>query len=126
MSKNVGTTDEVLQAFLTGHDMRTARAPVPGGARVTSEVFEGDITKLYSYRTLVAVNMGDGKVAVTTSNYSVTTSRLVNALKRRLQPSVVGNKDYATAVPGRWGGFGPAWHPTGVEDVNFDIFEGKW
>jgi len=126
MTKQVGTTEDVLRAFLAGQDMRTTKAQVPGGARVTSEVFEGGITKLYSYRTVVAVNMGDNKVAVTTHKYSVTTSKLVNALKRSLQPSVIGTTPFDTAVPGRWGGFGPAWHPTGVEVVHFDIFEAKW
>lgn len=95
--------------------MRTATAPVPGGHRVNS----GGVV-LFSYRTAVAWRREDGIVEITTRKYSVTTSRMLRGLEGALRtagyrPVAVVVGMYVVAVPGRWGGFGPAWHPTGYE-----------
>ena len=115
----VGTTDEVLSAFVRGEAKRTAKAPVPGAYRVVSVDVGAGVTHLFSYNTLVAANLGDGRFAVTPKKYSVTTSRLVNQLRRMLPPVSGETVQARAAVPGRWGGFGPAWHPTGYDILDF-------
>lgn len=122
-----GTTQEVVDAFIRGENARTPSAPVPGGHRVTSEAGE-----LRSYRTVVAVRQDvDGIVrfGVTTKKYSVTTSKLLGRVVRSINGAGFGHPVTGetvlveASVPGRWGGFGPAWHPTGVETVPFVVFD---
>lgn len=115
MTRTVGTSDQVIEAFIAGRHLRTAAASVPGGCRVTS----GGVV-LFSYRTAVAWRREDGVVEITTRKYSVTTSRMLRALESTLRgagyrPVAVVAGTNAAAVPGRWGGFGPAWHATGYE-----------
>lgn len=119
MTRTVGTTAEVVRAFSEGRALRTATAPVPGGCRVTSEPQPDGTTALYSYRTIVAIRLPDGRIAVTPRRYSVTTSRLMGRVARGTPTGQTVT--VATAVPGRWGGFGPAWHPTGTESLPFIV-----
>lgn len=126
--RNVGTASEVVEAFLDAslYPNRTPSAPVPGGCRVSVEREAGRLW-LRSYRTTVAVRLATrDAVAVTPRRYSVTTSKLMGRLVRGLaaqgyQPSgeVI---EVAANVPGRWGGFGPAWHATGVESLPFVVW----
>ena len=122
MTVTVGTASEVIDAFLSGEPLRTARAAVPGSCRVNAQA----TGELYSYRTVVAtrIEAAGGKAlrfAITTRKYSVTTSKLLGQLERALWAS--GYRPTAelttihAAVLGRWGGYGPAWHATGWEDV---------
>jgi hypothetical protein len=122
------TTDQVLGRFEIGYEGGTAAAQVPGGRRLEAvkDPGTGDLL-LYSYRTIVAARRRDtGRIAVTPRRYSVTTSKVMGKLGRLLAA-----RDYITtgeqqpisaAVPGRWGGFGPAWHATGVELVPFTVY----
>ena len=119
----VGTTYEVLESYVNGGRVtRTATAQVPGGCRVS---IEGDT--LYSYRTAQAVRLDEHRIAVTLKRYSVTTSKLIRHLEGALfragyRPTVAADTIHA-AVPGRWGGFGPAWHATGWENVPAVVYE---
>ena len=122
MTVTVGTASEVIDAFLDGRPLRTGAASVPGGCRVSATA----LGELYSYRTVVALRLEakDGQAmrfAVTTKKYSVTTSKLLghvqSALYRAGYREVPPLTTIHAAVPGRWGGFGPAWHATGWENV---------
>ena len=101
--------DELVEAFIDGED-----------AQANSAHADADGT-LYSYRTAVAIRRPDGTFAVTQAKYSQTTSCLVGKLTRALYRAGYREVPPLTtihaAVPGRWGGFGPAWHATGWEDV---------
>lgn len=118
--RTVGTADEVIEAFVEGRVMRTPIAPVPGGCRLST-----DGTKLYSYRTEIAERDGTypgPTVYFGLAKYGPTTSKWQNRLIREMQargyqPMAEGERTLHAAVPGRWGGFGPAWHPTGWEEV---------
>lgn len=83
---------------------------------------EAGATDLFSYQTVIARRHKNGDVSVTPRKYSTTTSKAQGRLMRRLlethEPSGESRKVRAK-VPGRWGGFGPAWHPTGWEDLPF-------
>ena len=119
--RHVGTTDEVVHAFVDGEAMRTRAARVPGGCRVDAT---GDT--LYSYRTQIAYRAGD-VFLVSPRKYSPTTSQHQNALRWALRHAGFEPTDKvvtcAANVPGRWGGFGPAWHATGVENLPFVVWE---
>lgn len=120
--------DSVIVRFIHGHDGGTAAADVPGGRRVESKrtVFDNRTHDLYSYRTVQAVRLNDGRIAVTTKKYSRTTTKMVNRLLTRLAIAgyeITGTTiDVQAAVPGRWNGFGLAWHPTGYETLPFVVY----
>ena len=127
MTKHVGTTDEVIDAFLAGEALRTGLAPVPGGCRSYAD----EAGNLFSYRTIVAVRKPAERgfamyFALTPRKYTVTTSKLVGQVARRLRRAgyhaTEQHVTVSTAVPGRWGGFGPAWHSTGYESLPFVIW----
>lgn len=120
--RNVGTTAQVIDAFLQGKELRTRQAPVPGGYRVNSVPDADGTVSLYSYRTVVAVRLASGEVAITPRKYSRTTSKLLGMLRRQLGAATGDVVGVRAAVPGRWGGFGPAWHSTGYEYLPFTIF----
>ena len=125
---NVASAPEVVDAFLDAavYPNRTRTAQVPGGCRVSVEDTVRGL-ELSSYRTVVAIRLrGRDAVAVTTRRYSVTTSKLIGRIVRDLisrgyqcAPEVL---TIATAVPGRWNGFGPAWHATGMDSTPFSIW----
>lgn len=128
----VGTTSEVLESFVAEQGIganrphgvtRTASAPVPGGCRVS---IEGP--NLYSYRTVQAVRLSGERVAVWPgSGLTVTTSKLLSHLRGALYHAgyrpTAERYDVTWTVPGRWGGFGPAWHATGYEVTPFEVWE---
>ena len=131
MTRNVGTAPKVVEAFINAslYPNRTASAPVPGGCRVSVEwqTFEPGMAALRSYRTIVAVRLaGRDAVAITPRKYSPTTSKMVGALRRSLAAQGYRQTEETVtvnaAVPGRWGGFGPAWHATGWEALPFAIW----
>jgi len=114
------TIREVADAFVSG---RSAKAPgrCPGGAYVTSD---GDF--FYSYNTEIGVRLRGGSFAVTTHKYSVSTTNHTRRLEDALRSAGYVPDDMLidieTKVPGRWGGFGPAWHPTGYETYPFIVW----
>jgi hypothetical protein len=119
----VYTADEVVDRFVaTGETCYTARAGVPSGRRVWADP-DG---QLRSYRTCIAERLPDGGIAVGLQRYSVSTSNLQSYLRSSLLrhgywPSTEDTTIHA-AVPGRWGGFGPAWHATGWDEVPARIY----
>ena len=130
------TTDRVLGRFEIGYEGGTSAAGVPGGRRLEA-VRDPDTRDLllYSYRTIVAarrqVVSDDGlsetiKIAVTPRRYSVATSKVMGKLNRLLVARGYGltleEQVVSTAVPGRWGGYGPAWHATGTELLPFSVW----
>jgi hypothetical protein len=150
MTRKVGTTDEVLAAFIDGREMRTGRASVPGGNRLSAETdYNRPGLFLFSYRTEIALRLEDGCIAVTPKKYSRTTAKQLYALigelqyhgydvarywdimremaanSRRKNPREVDLGETVSVranVPGRWGGYGPAWHPTGYDFLPFMVF----
>lgn len=125
MTRTVADTDAVVRAFVAGDTLPSRTATVnAGGAR--SRVSQ-DAGRLYSYRTAVAhrdPTPTDVETArtrpirptfrVTTSRYSVTTDRLMRDLAAALRsagyaPAGPAETGIVAAVPGRWGGAGPAW-----------------
>lgn len=114
------TIYEVAEAFVEGRDAKSP-GKCPGGAYVTSE---GDF--FYSYCTEVGARLRGGSFAVTTKKYSVSTSNHVRKLEDALRASGYSPEDLTvdieTKVPGRWGGYGPAWHPTGYETYPFTVW----
>lgn len=125
MTATVGTASDVVRAFLDNRAMRTRVAPVPGGTRVSVDREMDGRLSLYSYRTIVAVRMPDGRVAITGRKYSVTTSELVGHIVAAAYRE--GYRETGTveiiraAVPGRHGGYGIPWHPTGYELLPFEV-----
>lgn len=125
---NVASAPAVVNAFLNAETgpRRTPLTDVPGGCRVSVEDTVRGL-ELSSYRTVVAIRLrGRDAVAVTTRRYSVTTSKLVGRIVRDLisrgyqcAPEVL---TIATMVPGRWGGYGPAWHATGTDSTPFTVW----
>jgi hypothetical protein len=125
MAKNMGLpAHEVIDRFVAGQVGGTAAAHVPGGLRLRSERRLAGMT-LISYATEVAVR-GDGFVAVTPKRYSPSTSKAMSRLAGALNAAGYRETTEVTPVmakvPGRWGGFGPAWHPTGQEMLPFTIW----
>lgn len=129
MARSVGTASEVVEAFIdaaTLYPNRTPSAPVPGGCRVSMEQ-DANGLNLYSYRTIVARRLyAIDAVAITPRKYSVTTSKMMGRLTRSLAAQGYRPTDETVivnaAVPGRWGGFGPAWHATGWEALPFVVW----
>ena len=128
MARNVGTAPEVVGAFVDAalYPNRTATAPVPGGCRVSVNHETGRMA-LRSYRTIVAVRLiTRDAVAVTPQRYTVTTSKMLGRLTRSLHAQGYRPTSETlivdAAVPGRWGGFGPAWHATGHEALPFVVW----
>ena len=126
MTRHVGTTDEVVEAFVAGRPMRTVAAKVPGGQRVQS-VFAVDPTlTLFNYRTAIAERRIDGTFAVGLRKYTVTTSKLQGHLRATLAYAGYAPSASITsiraAVPGRHGGFGIPWHSTGWENVPAEVW----
>jgi len=128
MARNVGTAPEVVEAFIDAalYPNRTASAPVPGGCRV-HVMADSEGLALRSYLTTVAVRIaGRDAVALTPRRYSVTTSKLMSQLRGELARQ--GYRETAETVtvnarvPGRWGGYGPAWHATGWEALPFAVW----
>lgn len=134
--QTIGTADEVLRAFVAGEALRTRAARVPGGRRVSVDREPDGSLSLYSYRTIVARRLPDGRIAVTPRRYSVTTSKLLGKLTRLVRgdwssASTAIAEAYndpeltlievTVAVPGRWGGYGLPWHPTGRETLPFVV-----
>ena len=138
MTRHVGTTDEVVTAFVNDRTLRTVSAQVPGGYRVRSE--DGDLSampngvtrRLYSYRTAIAERRKGGTFAVGLREYTAATSQLQSNLRGTLsragyRPTRVGDAALIittihAAVPGRYGGFGIPWHATGWEDVPAEVW----
>jgi hypothetical protein len=129
--KRYGLTSEaVVGRWLIGAEGGTAADKVPGGRRVWSpgpkhEPNGGNV--LYSYRTIVAVRNRDGSVALTPKRYSTTTSKLMGKVRRLLvargyEMSRVERQSVHTAVPGQYGGFGPAWAPSSHETLPFVVW----
>ena len=130
------TAAQVIDRWSMGQEAGTSRAPVPGGRRLDAErdPVTGDML-LYSYRTIVAVRRQviaeDGLserivFALTTKRYSVSTSKVMGQIRRMLYArgfSTHGQGLQAvwTAIPGRWGGFGPAWAASSHESVPFQV-----
>lgn len=142
--RTIGTASEVVDAFVEGRELRTALDQVPGGRRVRSEKIEGRMV-LLSYRTEVAFRSSPSTIRanieaqrigvigargpaeyvdVTTRKYSTTTSRLLGRLRQALMAAgyrPTGNyAQHETEVPGRWGGFGPAWAPSNRQVTEFE------
>lgn len=124
---------DVVRAFVDGREAGTVRAPVPGGRRVDAAhtYGPGGALHLYSYATIVAARRprphdGVVEIAVTTRRYSVTTSKLMGRLRVALAAAgYEPTSDTALVsakVPGRWGGFGPAWAPSSHEDLMFQVW----
>lgn len=138
MSRTYGyTASQVVDRFLAGKPGGTAAAPVPGGRRVESmpEPHRPG-TALYSYRTIVAVReeQGDQVIyALTPRKYGPSTSKLMGRVRAALYsagyyPQVEQDgspitQGVYTAVPGRWGGFGPAWAPHPFETLPFQVWK---
>lgn len=125
MTRTVGTAHDVVTAFVDGRSMRTSSAPVPGGRRIdTAHTPEG--LALYSYRTIVAIRLNDGRIAITPRRYSVTTSklmgRIVGAMARSGYQATDDIVPILTAIPGRWGGYGPAWASSSHETLPFRVW----
>ena len=128
MTRKMGLpTGDVVERWIDGHEAGTPAAGVPGGRRVESISNPDTSVDLFSYRTVVARRLGYGAVALTPRRYSVTTSKLMGRVRRALQargfhPSPGSVVTVEAAVPGRWGGYGPAWHPTGREALPFEVW----
>jgi hypothetical protein len=128
MKKHFGfTRNQVIGRWSIGYEAGTASARVPGGRRLEAirDPGTGDLL-LYSYRTVVASLRRDGAFALTTKTYSRSTSALMSEVRRLLTArgfvKTVEVQNVSTAVPGRWGGFGPAWHATGVDLIPFEVW----
>lgn len=121
--------DDVLSAFLRGEPARSRATHVPGGRRQRVAVSHGEegAHDLWSYNTIVARRHKGGDISVTPRRYSVTTSKMMGRLQRMMEgegysPSGESRTVRGVNVPGRWGGWGPAWHATGFEDLPFVHF----
>lgn len=114
-------TPEIIASYGNFH---TVKAPVPGGRRVSASA-----EYLWSYNTVVAARLGPDTIAITTRKYSVTTSKLLGKVRSALTQAGYRETDLTqvvdASVPGRWGGFGPAWHATGVEHLPFVVWTRK-
>ena len=68
------------------------------------------------------------RIALTRRRYSVTTSKLMGHLRGALHTAGYALDTTAdpvtirAAVPGRWGGYGPAWHATGWTIEQCDVY----
>lgn len=129
--RRTGTNEDVMESFLEGKPAKSRAAHVPGGRRMRSEgtIEEAGATNLFSYQTVIARRHKEGDISVTPRRYSTTTSKAQGKLQRRMiergyEPSGESRKVRAK-VPGRWGGFGPAWHETGWEDLPFVHYRKK-
>ena len=126
--KRTGNSAQVIEAFEKGEALRTPKAPVPGGSRVAATFSEPGSRQgvLYSYRTEVAYR-NDDRILVTTKRYSVTTSKMLGHLRGYLVRKgwfVTDEVEFAQAfVPGRWGGFGPAWATSPIETLPFKVWK---
>ena len=133
--KRTGNSAQVIAAFEKGEALRTPKAPVPGGSRVEAtydEVQDPDFGPLrrgvlFSYRTEVAYRPPErDRILVTTKRYSVTTSKLLGHLRRHLARrgwvETQETQEARAAVPGRWGGFGPAWASSPVQTLPFQVW----
>lgn len=115
MTRTVDTADAVVAAFVAG-DAFPARTPTVNAGGARSRVSQ-DAGRLYSYRTAVAHrDRTDAGTAfrLTAARYSVTTDRLMRTLAGTLRragyaPAGPAPEGFVAAVPGRWGGAGPAW-----------------
>lgn len=133
-TRTVGAATEVVENFTTGHLVagyaghvtRTPSAPVPGGCRVSLDTQLDGTVALYSYRTIVAIRTPDGAFAITPASYGPSTGKLLGRVRRAILARSFkvdgGTIPVTVAVPGRWGGFGPAWHPTGRETLPFVLY----
>lgn len=123
------TTGEVVDRFIAGQVGGTRSAAVPGGRRLTSRLSGFGTIELVSYATVVAVRSMPGRadsLAVTSRKYSPTTTRMLNRLLAALgragfQPTEQA-VPIAAKVPGRWGGWGPAWAPSDYETLPFTVW----
>lgn len=134
--KTVDNTAGTIARFRIGHVGRTRAEKVPGGRRLTSALAvggqaQGRTHDLISYRTEVATRFVDpitGLVgfALTPRKYSPTTSKVMSQLRRMLTAAgfepTGETMSVQTTVPGRWGGYGPAWHATGFEVLPFEVW----
>lgn len=119
---------EVIDRFVAGEVGGTKSTAVPGGRRLTSVQAVAGLT-LRSYATEVAVRgtiNGEVIVAVTPKRYSVSTSKALGRLRRALAAAGWRETSDVTPVmakvPGRWGGYGPAWAPSSHEMVPFTVW----
>lgn len=119
---------DVVDAFIkrSGKPVHTGRSETNGYYRVSTGWGGGYLT-LFNYRTEIAYSRldDDGMVRIYTNpkKYSVTTTKLQNQIagllhSRGYRPTG-RTLDLAATVPGRWYGAGPAWHPTGWEELPF-------
>ena len=120
MTRKVGTTAEVIAAFVAGDNFPSRTATVnAGGARSR---LSQDAGRLYSYRTAVAHrDRGTGLAdwpkgptfRLTAERYSVTTSRQMRALRarspRRVRAGRTGSGRVRGGRPGPVERSGPAW-----------------
>lgn len=124
---------EVIDRFVRGEVGGTAAAVVPGGRRLrsTKHAARRGVT-LMSYATEVAfraedqTRSGEVFVAVTPRRYSPTTSKQMTFLRRALRAAGFVETTETTPalakVPGRWGGYGPAWAEADYEMLPFVIW----
>jgi hypothetical protein len=114
------TIQAVVDAFVNGQK-GAVYGQVPCGTYVRSTG-----SKLNSYCTQIAGRVDENIIIVTTKKYSVSTSSHTNKLKRTLSArGFVPTERFVPVevkVPGRWGGFGPAWAPSEYEEVQFEIW----
>ncbi len=133
-ARTVGTAAEVVRTFTQEHLIaggsptvtRTCVAAVPGGRRVRIETLPDGTRALYSYRTIVAIREPGGAYALTPRRYGPSTDKLLGRVRTAIERQAFtvdgGTMPVTVAVPGRWGGFGPAWHPTGTETLPFILY----
>ena len=116
----MATIRSVADAFVAGKP-GYVRGDCPGGAYVTS-----DVDFFYSYRTEIGARLPVGLFAVTTHEYSISTTNHTRKLEQALRDAGYSpgelTVDIETRVPGRHGGYGSAWHPTGFATYPFTVW----
>lgn len=118
-----GSNMDVLESFLAGTPAKGRAAKVPGGRRLSAERDSKGGLNLFSYNTLIAHREANGDISVSERRYSTTTSKWQNKLKTLMSidhyEPTGETRTHEARVPGRWGGWGIPWHPTGWETLPF-------
>jgi len=128
--KHVGTSQWVVDRFVAGDPgwYSTPKAQVPGGVRVFVEQQRDGNIALYSYRTIVALRLTDGSIAITPRRYGPATGKLLGKVRRHLYPTpmTVGGEPRSitvtVAIPGRYGGWGIPWASSTHESLPFIVY----